>query len=136
MFFGSLMNETAEHIFNFCFKIQWVWNNIGELIGKQICFPNGIILSGHWLEVNNSGKTYFVASVITAPVWLIWKARCNVFFRNTQPDFKWIANRAIAHVNEYSSASRCNMVKNLIFANITAPQGVLFFSVLCCILVC
>lgn len=56
-----------------------------------------------------------------------WKARCNLIFRNEDPDFHSISIRAINHVREYFSSSYCQPGKQLILNNYSIADGPFLF---------
>ncbi|KAH7652777.1 hypothetical protein IHE45_19G039200 [Dioscorea alata] len=95
--FCNLEAETSEHLFNTCSKAQIFWNLVGNSLGKQICFSEGFS-SGNWLCPSNPDFNKFDQSVIAVASWFIWKARCNLIFRNESPDFHAIPVRAINHL--------------------------------------
>ena len=72
------------------------------MLGNSVNFPDCFLL-GKWLEFGSNDKSKILAYVISASIWLLWKARCNLIFPNLQPDFNWIAVRAIDHIVEYST---------------------------------
>lgn len=85
--FCGLNIENCEHLFNTCMKTRYVWLEMGDTIGKSICFPIDFAL---------------VKSIIAVDTWLLWKSMCNLIFQKPQPDFSWMVTRDFDHVEEYS----------------------------------
>lgn len=98
--FCNLNFESSEHLFNNCPKTQLVWRQVSNVIGMQIVFYEGFS-SGSWLSQNNPIYDLRTKSIIVVTSWLIWKARCNLVFRQDAPDFQSIPIKAINHAREY-----------------------------------
>lgn len=109
--FCWLIFETTEHILNLCPKTQAIWNDVSNLVRKNVSFPDGFV-SGLWIEADYSVYSNYVKSVVVAIAWLIWKAHCNAGFRNEIPDLGFIPRKAYALVQEYSTASNHQKGKN------------------------
>ena len=123
----GLINETAEHTFNHCGKAQGIWGKVGDLTDRRLFSPDSIS-SGNWLDYRYSGVPKHMASVTAAVVWFVWKARCDLIFKNRQPNYSWIARMAIAHIQEFSTASTGHLGKNFFLLNKPAPGSYCIFS--------
>lgn len=66
-------------------------------------------------------------SVIAVASWLLWKARCNLIFRNDNPDFHSIPIQPINHVREYYQPSSCHFGKQLILNNFSITDNPFLF---------
>lgn len=124
--FCRLDFEITEHLFNSCPKAQFVWRSISIAIGKQICFYDSFS-EGSWISLANHDLELFTQSVIAVAVWLLWKARCNLVFKNEAPDFHSIPFRAVHHVREYSFSPSLLSGKKLIINNFSIFNNPFFF---------
>lgn len=124
--FCNLDFENTEHLFNNCPKTQLVWHQVSNVIGKQIVFNEGFS-TGNWLSPNNPDYDLRAQSIIVVTSWLIWKARCNLIFRQEAPDFHSIPIKAINHVREYTQSSSFNFGKQLILSNFSITDSPFLF---------
>ncbi|XP_039113706.1 uncharacterized protein LOC120249264 [Dioscorea cayenensis subsp. rotundata] len=129
--FCGLVPETIEHLLHQCPKAQAIWVNVGNLVKKNIAFPEGFA-AGQWLVSANGGFSKFVKAVVVATGWLLWKARCNSIFKLEPPQFGLIARRAFALAQEYSYANGRNVGKNLILNNFISLDGPFLFTASFC----
>ena len=63
----------------------------------------------------------FVASICAATILWIWKAICNLIFRDTPMNPLWDAKSAIDHVQGYKCA-QLGMMKNFILNLTNSPS--------------
>lgn len=110
--------KITEHLFNTCLKAQSIWSSISNAIGKQILFHDAFT-SGNQLYLTNTDLDMFDQQVIVSAIWLLWKARCNLIFRNEAPDFHIISIKAINHVREYLLSPSTQIGKQLILNHFT-----------------
>lgn len=80
-----LDRENIEHLFNLCPKAQAAWNNVSNILGKNVPILGGIS-SGSWLNYYQENSSIFMKSIITVGSWFIWKSRCNLIFREEEPN--------------------------------------------------
>lgn len=107
----ALIMKQLSIFLNLCPKTQAIWNDVSNLVRKNVSFPDGFV-SGLWIEADYSVYSNYVKSVVVAIAWLIWKAHCNAGFRNEIPDLGFIPRKAYALVQEYSTASNHQKGKN------------------------
>lgn len=87
--------------------------------------PNGFA-SRSWLTDGN--HSLHIASVIDATVWLLWKSRCDVIFRNASVNFSVIICKALTHEQEYTNCNKGLLDQKLILNNFSYSDELLLFS--------
>lgn len=101
----GLQEETADHLFNRCNKIQLVWANVVNISAFRLNWPNSVI-SGDWLDYNLPNSSKFLDSIVATVCWYIWKSSCDLIFNNKATDILGIARAAVDHGKDYSDSSK------------------------------
>lgn len=122
-FFG-LHFDSIEHLFLTCYKTQGVWSHAESLFGKRFNFSGGFI-AGNWLA--NFGGNTFVKSMIAAVAWHLWKARCDLIFRNIQPNFEVVTLKAYCFAKCHSRPHTMYSGQRFLLNNFTATNGLFLF---------
>ncbi|KAJ0988500.1 hypothetical protein J5N97_006856 [Dioscorea zingiberensis] len=86
---------------------------------------------GEWLDFYRPGNSKYMASIVAAVFWYIWKSRCDKIFKERRPDFSWIAKMAVEHVKDYSAVTADRMGKSFFLINRPAHGYVCIYSAAC-----
>lgn len=122
--FCNLYPESPEHIFHTCSKSQCVWATLFNLTGSQFLFSNGFS-SGDW--ISQSMYSMRIKIIIAYAAWFLWKARCDAIFRNSRPNFIFIAHKALSYANQSSFAYGNYNCRHLILSNFVSSDGLFLF---------
>lgn len=93
--FCGLERDTDEHFVWGCHKTRDCWNVVGCFAGLDLR-EIASFTDGEWLTMNwntRYGNKCFKA-VLASYAWLLWKARCNVVFKSSIPNFRQIGHQA------------------------------------------
>ena len=77
-----------------------MWALVAQITGKDIIFDNHMC-DGFWLEFQGVGSAKYMASIIVAGIWSVWKARCDCIFNNKVPNFSWMARRILDQMKDF-----------------------------------
>lgn len=120
----GLHSESNEHLYNLCLKTQYIWRNLGLKLNTALNFTDGFY-SSSWLLY--SSNTKYILAIIFAGAWLIWKARCDAIFKNSQPNYNSIISKSIDHANEFALQSSNFSGKKLVLNNFSNVAGNIMF---------
>lgn len=118
--FCGLVLESADHLFKLCHFSIKIWNLVASLAHIDTNLVD-LVKSGLWLDLHSQGNSVFLASIIAATLWQIWKCRCNTIFRHECVGSDTVAKLVILHVNEFSISPNNHKMLNYIMHNRPMP---------------
>lgn len=95
--FCGLVLESTEHLFSKCHITARIWKRVECLANIKINLVD-IFNNGQWLDFYIHSNSKFLASIIAATCWQIWKCRCNCIFKQDNLDINKATNLAFMHV--------------------------------------
>lgn len=78
--FCGLTLENTDHLLRACRVDIEVWRLVESIADTKINLL-AMFAGGEWLDFNINGNSKYVASIIAATLWQIWKSRCKKIFR-------------------------------------------------------
>lgn len=80
-----------------------------------------LFVRGQWLDFHSYENSKFLASLIAATLWQIWKCRCNFVFRQDKPDILKSAYAVVMQVKEFSMKPNNHKMRCYIMQNRPSP---------------
>ncbi|XP_039144737.1 uncharacterized protein LOC120282045 [Dioscorea cayenensis subsp. rotundata] len=125
--FCGLVLESYDHLFKYCHVSVRVWKTVENLADITVNLLN-LVDGGVWLDFSSNGNSLFLASIIAATLWQIWKSRCNLIFRQDSLDISKMANLVILHVKDFAVSSNGHLMRNYMMNNRPCPGALGVFS--------
>ncbi|XP_039142228.1 uncharacterized protein LOC120279366 [Dioscorea cayenensis subsp. rotundata] len=125
--FCGLVLESSDHLFKYCHVSVRVWKTVENLADITVNLLN-LVDDGVWLDFSSNGNSLFLASIIAATLWQIWKSRCNLIFRQDSLDISKMANLVILHVKDFAVSSNGHLMRNYMMNNRPYPGALGVFS--------
>lgn len=124
--FCGLVLESTEHLFSKCHITARIWKRVECLANIKINLVD-IFNNGQWLDFYIHSNSKFLASIIAATCWQIWKCRCNCIFKQDNLDINKATNLAFMHVKEFSFSPANHRMQIYVMQNRPSPGSLGIF---------